>query len=242
MKKQLLTAFALLVSAVLTASPAGAYSTLQVTGWMAGGGGVSVWSDLGNGTLSGTYGAGAFAWKLDGQVMDTPLYCLDLFHTFHFGNTWTVNPIIVPPDPPNPPPFNTGEAVWVYQKYGKTNNYSQAMGVQLALWEISHDQGWRANFTATGGWWSTGLFKYTGSLSNGGYAQANIILQDAFSNYADGDAGHGTYYQPVPFESQIYGQGQLGELTPVPEPGMLVLMGAGFLAAWVALRRVRSHR
>lgn len=241
MNEHLKCVAAILFALSLATIPAQANNTLQITGWMAGGGGVSVWSDLGNGTLSGTYGAGAFNWKLDGQVQDTPLYCLDLFHTFHFGNSWTVKPIAVPPDPPNPPPFNTGEAVWVYHQYGQTSNYHQAMGVQLALWEISHDQLWRDHYQQNAGsWWNTGKFKYTGSLSNGGYAQANTIIGDLYANYDANAAGQGTYYQPVPFENEIYGQGQLGDRTPVPEPGVLVLLGLGLLTP-VGLR-VRATR
>jgi len=29
--------------------------------------------------------AGAFAWKLDGEVQDSPLYCVDVFHSFYWG-------------------------------------------------------------------------------------------------------------------------------------------------------------
>ncbi len=76
MKRLLRSVGALLFVLSLAVVPALAENTLQITGWMAGGGGVRVWSDLGNGTLGGTHGAGAFNWKLDtGEATPSSAIC-----------------------------------------------------------------------------------------------------------------------------------------------------------------------
>jgi hypothetical protein len=213
---------------------------LHITGWQAGGGGASVKVYAGSWT-SGTYGVGAFKGTLGGQQVQGPMYCLDLFHSFHFGDTWEVLPIVVPPDPPFPPPFNTGEATWLFNRYGDTSVAHEAQGVQLALWEVSHDQQWRSRFLNPGGWYADGNFQRVGS---GGldtkWSHANQILTDLYNNYAEANAGNAVYLQPTPYTgNEYYGQGQMQRL--VPEPGSILALGLGLLGiAGASLRRRRN--
>jgi hypothetical protein len=245
MKKALLVLVGVHVMAALAVGSAQATSsTLNITGWMAGGGGLAISARYGAGptdVLVGTYGAGSFAWKLDGVQQYTPLYCLDVFHSFHFGNTWEVEKIIVPPDPPNPPPFNTAEASWIYHKYGFTNNGTEAGGVQLALWEIGHEQFWRTDYHDWGGqWWKKGNFKYTGGVGAAPFLHAKSIIDDLYVNFDLDDAGHSIYYQPTPYNgNNYYYQGQLGAM---PEPGVLALLGTGLVSFAGALFRKRPRR
>ena len=219
----------------LFAGTAEATYNLHITGWLHRYDGVTIWANIGGGMHeSGTYGAGAFTWQLNGQTQNSPLYCLDIYHTFNWGNQWNVQPFIVHPDPPYPPPYNTGEASWLFHKYGYTAVQYQTAGVQLALWETSHDKNWRTYWANTGGQWSaSGDFQCSGTwdLRTRGYA--TTVLLDLYNNYRVQDAGHATYYQPIPYhENQYFYQGQLGEMrdSDVPEPSATVLLGLSLLA------------
>jgi hypothetical protein len=219
--------------------PAAGQTVLHITGWMAGGGGASISAKVSDTqTLIGTYGVGAFQWQRNGVGQSTPLYCLDIFHSFGWGDTWNVQEWYVPPDPPFPPPYNTGEAVWIYQKYGKTTNAVQAQATQIALWEISHQEDWRAQYENPSGWWATGNFKYT-SGNTTTRQTATTILSDLYANYQEGAIGQGIYYQPLPYtENNYYKQGQIGE---APEPSVLVLLGTGLLSITGASWRRRKR-
>ena len=221
----------------LMSGTANAVHSLHIYDWMVGGAGHKIAVYDGVDWHTGTYGAGAFAWKLDGVVKNTPLYCLDVFHTFNWGNTWDVESIPIPPDPPDPPPFNTAEAAWIYQNYAYTGASNEAQGVQLALWEISHDQQWRSGFG--GGWWKTGSFMRIGSTANLAFQHAHAILQTLYGLNPSGLGEQAIYYQPYPYDgNEYYGQGQIGD---VPEPGTAILLGAGLISvAGLAWRRRRS--
>ncbi len=252
MRKKVARVGAILALLALSFGPAGAYSTLRITNFMWGYEtvkGVDVWSSGRQLISNGSFAAGAFTWKLDGEVKDTPLYCVDVFHSFYWGQQWQVECIPVPPGPSNPPPYNTLEAGWIYQKYGKIANKQMSAGLQLALWEITHDRSWRNQPTDAQGnvlWWKwdTGFdFSYRGVRTTAVYHNANAILQDLYRNFSEPGVGYSTYYRPSDPSSESYAQGQFGDGDPqIPEPGMLALLGIGLAGAAGAAWRKRARR
>jgi hypothetical protein len=234
-KRSFLPAVALAGALALSAGVASA-DVLQITGFYLGS---AIVAPLAVASLSesGSFYAGAFSATLNGQALNQPIYCLDLGHSFSFGQTWNVTTIVVPPDPPNPPPFNTGEASWLYNKYASSaSTTARSGGVQLALWEISHDQNWRTDWTNAVGnntnyaWWANGNFTY-GNIGSSEGQYADQIMDDVFQNYDVNQAGHVTYYQPNPLTGA--GQGQIGS---VPEPGTIMMLVMGLsglgIGAW----------
>ena len=185
-----------------------------------------------------TYGCGAFTWTLNGQTGGSPLYCLDVWHSFNWGQNWDVDILTIPPDPA--PPYNTHEAAWIYHTYGKTlgaHDSRWAQGVQLALWEVCTEVDWRDHWSPTS-WHSVGDEEqgdlYITSVNATALTNATTILtavynQDVFGYYA-------YYYRPS--DTMHFGQGQMGD---VPEPGVLMLLGVGLItAAGIAWRRRRN--
>jgi PEP-CTERM motif len=195
---------------------------------------------------SGNVGLGSFAgvYTEDGVSVPTgALYCLDVFHSFSgTPNSWDVTErYLIPPDPDNPPPWNTAEAAWAYNRYNKlgySNNGRKAAGLQLALWEISHDQDWRVKFGASNWHLANGNggsdFYLRSTVNSTIMGHATSILGDVFSNFDKVDPVY--YYDPSLGQNDYSGaQGFIGE---VPEPGVLMLMGMGILAfAGITWRR-----
>lgn len=171
-------------------------------------------------------GVGSLLGTLDGNLLNHPLYCLDIFHSFHFGEHWDVTRELIPPDPLTPPPYNTAEAAWIYQQHGRVETEAHKVGgIQLALWEISHDANWRTNW-GSGNWWATGDLKYTdGATSMRDYA--TVLLADLRVRDPNNLDAQAYYYEPWPRSgNDYYGQGQVGD---VPEPGVLMLLGTGLV-------------
>jgi hypothetical protein len=217
------------------------YHDLTIAGWMVGN--KVAYTNYGN------FYAGAFTWAWDGGPVNTtsPLYCLDIFHSFSgMPATWQVNRLIVPPDPNFPPPYNTDHASWLYYNYGTlaqlstvSDKATRAAAVQLALWEVSHDPTWN---TINGNWLDTGTFKWTGSSTSAVKMQAGDMLGSLYGVLDP--QGRVTsprplyWYQPKGWPDPLKGQGQVGE-SPVPEPGTLILLGLGLAGAGIVSWRKR---
>ena len=239
MKKIILGVFGVLALLALGGETASATTgILQITGWLtsATNAHVTVYDPV-LGTHSGTYGVGSFRWKFNGAVQNCPLYCLDVFHSFSFGQSWEVDVLTIPPDPY--PPYNTDQAAWIYNEYGRHNLTNvMAQGVQLALWEVGHEIDWMEEWSPTA-WWTAGDQESgdfaINSVSDAAKNQATAILTDLF-NDADPAEYHANYYKPVAAD---YGQGQIGE---IPEPGILILLGTGLVSVAGASWRRRRHQ
>ena len=233
----------------LGAGPSAALSTIEITGFQSGLTTIKgVYVYTGTGWLNNlTVAAGAFTWNLDQVAKDTPLYCVDVFHSYYWGQTWQANCIPSLPGPTNPLSHNTAEAAWIYQKYGVSASRDTAAGVQLALWEITHDKNWRQQSVDALGavqWWAAAEgsdFNYRGSKSVAAFIRANAILQDLYQNYRQAEGGVCSYYQP-PTGTDYYAAGHIGDGAPtVPEPGTLALLGIGLCtvagSAWRRAKR-----
>ena len=122
----------------------------------------------------------------------------------------------------------------MYSHYGTgigSGEAYKAAGVQLALWEISHDQGWRTHFSVDT-WYRSGKFQYTGGATEM-RDYASLILDQVYNN-TGAAGGHATYYQSLPQDRAAYGQGYLGA---IPEPTTMVLLGVGLLVGGVLRKR-----
>jgi len=236
---------AILTSAALMAVAIPARATdLQIYSWFLGGGTANV-------RIAGSpysyVGAGPMSGRIDGQGVDRPFYCLDLFNSFHFNDEWEVETYVIPPETPPPPPYNIEQAAWVYNNYGYTSDRIEGIGVQIALWEITHEGhtdgvgDWLAEYVSSSdpdGWHSKGDFKYdAGSDYAASLAHADMILGDLKTALEDPGFHQGRavmYLKPLGDDP---GQGQL---VGVPEPSILLILGSG-LAGLGALRLRRRR-
>jgi len=229
----------LAVAAALLLGAGGAQATtglLHITGWLTTptSASVSVY-DPNLGSNSGTYNIGSFAWEFNNMAQSGPLFCLDIFHSFSMGQSWDVEVIPIPPDPE--PPYNTAEAAWIFNTFGLSNtDATTGQAVQLALWEVGHEQDWRDNYDSAS-WWQTGDNDggdfAVSSVAMAARDEATDILDQLFA--LDGPTASAHYYRPLDAD---LGQGMIGE---IPEPGVLILLGSGLVSFAGANWRRRRH-
>ena len=249
--RPILTAAFLLVVAVGTANAVG---TLGLD-WLSYGGSARVEARYNGSTVfspNGAVGLGSFhgTYTEDGTSVNTgAIYCVDLFHSFSgTPASWEVTRRVIPPDPINPPPWNTHEAVWAFHKYnglGWSANGTKAAGLQLALWELTHDQDWRIKYSQSTQWYDAN----SNGSSDFYITQVNSTIRDYATNILDDvysvpEVGieYAYYYDPAPSGNPMADYtGMQGFMGEVPEPSTFLLMGMGLLAAAGAAYRRRNR-
>ncbi len=208
---------------------------LHFTGFLYGTGqGVSVrvdgtnYNNMGLGPVTGWRSAVANPTESQKEYFENPLYCLDIFHSYTWSDSWWADAYVVPPYN-YPPPYNTAEAAWIYESYGTgPMSADEAKGVQLALWEVSHEQAWRTTYLASNQTWaSAGGFQITGGANSGSRAVATSVLDALYAQDPGTLTASAVYYRPIEYDGGS--QGMLTKTPEVPEPGTLVLLSASLL-------------
>lgn len=177
--------------------------------------------------------------NLSTYVTVNDAFCLDLQHV---ANTawWDASLHVLPPDYiPDPPPSNVWEAGWLVQNHDWSSSNDYAAGMQLALWELSHEAGFGVGSYDVTTWYSSGSFTLnTSTASLGARDRATDLLgyvlaageNPPLDSYVE-------YYEPDHSVGD-YGQGMLREGSPIPEPGTMLLLGTALITgAGLAWRR-----
>ena len=162
------------------------------------------------GGLNGTYGGGSFdTATLNGEELPW-IYCVDLNHYIHLGgiygnaevtNDGIVNGSLV---------TNAGQVAWLLNEYADSSNVNEA-ALQAAIWETIYGDSFAlrsSNSTAM-------LTAYNGYIN---------ALQNALSagSVDDSLVGNFAWITPNPTNDDIQGQ-----ITRVPEPSIILLLGVG---------------
>ena len=237
------------VSCFLVATGTASAGTFDTLAWqvLAGSANVEVRATAGGTLDPATFGYGSLQATYAGADV-TPVYCLDVFHSFGWGSSvWEADRLVVPPDPISPPPWNTDHAAWLYNAYaGGAITANEAGALQIALWEVTHDQSWRSGFS-TATWYNTCDFRFVGASVDFAARRTRAgAMLDALNGsiLGGGDSwvsGYAHYYRPSDFDpddpEEYHGQGMIGE---IPEPSVLLVLGLGLATAGgLRLRRRR---
>ncbi len=168
---------------------------------------------LSGSVMPGNWFAGSLKFKIDG--VDTFTLCGDLTTQMTGSGPWTVTKVLTSTQGVK---FEKAGRM-VTSFYGDAiSNNTKAAALQLALWEVLHETSGTFDLTA-------GDVKLDASTSN----YAALISQAA--SYETMPASTGDAWRYVSTEGGFQGQ-----MTPVPEPASLAILGVG-LTTFLRRRR-----
>jgi len=214
--KNKIAAFALLSLSIVAGAPAAQASTLTYTGL---GYGSNV--DLVVNTQPETVFAGQIRVTID--TVNAIAYCVDLFSSLELGSYANVQG--------SPSAFaNGGRAAWIVENYAlNIASNASAAAVQLALWEVVHDNG-------------TGLS--TGSIV--GASTLNATLASDANKIIAASLGQSSNNATILYNT--YSSGKKAQTlivyTPptseVPEPSSIAMLGIGIVGIGFGVYRKRQ--
>jgi hypothetical protein len=199
--------------ALVAASTASAGNILHTIGWANG------YENFTLSNHSGAVSVGGFAGDWNGTPID--FWCIDVFHSFSLGSTYTNDYVAAPYS--NPRLSELFQADLASALTGPVNVNSAAF--QLAVWNIIYDND---NSVSGGTWFATGdaaAISLANSWLTSLPSSSNVQLTSLTST---ADPQHQQFVTPG------------GPLQQVPEPSSIPLLGVGLAAMLFAIRNRKS--